>query len=310
MWIESHIELLGHYKTTHLMRLLHLNNRHTAVGLLHSFWWWCLVNAPDGNLTGIDPEDIARGCLWTEGGHILLLALKKAGFVDADDTVHDWAQYTGRLVDQRSRDAERKRQTYRRISGGDLRLSGGDLQNGDLSTELSTELSTANSLSNGRNSDMGSDVVQNDGELSTTVYPVSAGEKPRKLPNDDKLNTDNTLLDPIECTNTVEAEAAAAFEQFFTVFWRNYPARKGRKVGKATVRAWLRKNLKPGDYQPMLKAVRSYADNCGDYARDPIRFLKDDWWRDWLDFEEPSGPLDINKYKYGKYAHLFNHEDD
>lgn len=304
MWIESHTELLKHTKTTELMRLLHLNNRHTALGLIHAFWWWCLDNAPDGNLEGVDPEDIAKGCLWTEGGHILLMALKKAGFVDAENTVHDWHQYTGRLVEQRTQDAERKRLAYRKISSGEMQMQ-----------ELSTELSTAKSLNGG--GFYGE--VENNGENQD----FSAGEKREVFYTDNQSTYDNTStltytdIRSNNLSHTVQQDGTndkAAFEQFFTVFWRNYPARKGRKVGKAQVKAWLFKNLRPHEYQPMLKAVRNYADNCGDYARDPIRFVRDNWWGDWLDTPQAgaaaNGPLDINKYKYGKYAHLFNHDDE
>ncbi len=62
-WIESHKAILWHRKTGRLMRRLSIS-RVTAVGHLHCFWWWCTDNAPEGNLTDIDVEDIAQGGLW------------------------------------------------------------------------------------------------------------------------------------------------------------------------------------------------------------------------------------------------------
>jgi hypothetical protein len=300
MWIESHSELLNHAKTGKLMRLLHLNNRHTVVGILHSFWWWCLINAPDGNLEGIDPDDIAHGCLWYEGGHVLMLALKAAGFVDSDNHVHDWLQYTGRLVEQRQHDAERKRRAYHSSPAENYGKTEGVENNTDTSVDFVTE-KNGTYFSAGENPRK-YDVY--DSEVSTQYDDVSSV---------DNIVRSNYTKSPQE-KNGSDGDESSAFETFFTVFWRNYPARHGRKVGKAQVKAWLAKNLKPDEYQPMLKAVRNYADNCGDYARDPIRFVKDHWWADWLDTpaagSAQNGPLDMNKYLHGKYAHLFGRTPD
>lgn len=113
MWIESHQSLLTHRKTGRLSRALSVG-KITAIGHLHAFWWWCLDNAQDGDLTGVDVEDIADGACWESGPQEFLDGLIHAGFVDSDGAgvrVHDWHEFAGKLIEKRASDAERKRKS-------------------------------------------------------------------------------------------------------------------------------------------------------------------------------------------------------
>ena len=69
----------------------------------------------------------------------------------------------------------------------------------------------------------------------------------------------------------------------FLQFWEAYPARNRRKAGKGeTWKKW--QTLDPQDYPMILIAARHYAKEVNhQYAKDPVRFLKLDYWRDWLD---------------------------
>ena len=71
----------------------------------------------------------------------------------------------------------------------------------------------------------------------------------------------------------------------FEMFWRAYPKRKGKRVGKgAALRLYLK--LKPAEQCEALEAAKNYArsDVAQDgYARDANRFLSTDYWRDWVD---------------------------
>lgn len=110
-WIESHQSLFTHRKTAKLARALGIS-KITAVGHLHAFWWWCLDNAPKGDLEDVDIEDIADGSGWEGDPQAFLEALIDAGFVDRDGVslrIHDWMEYAGKLVVRRQSDAERKR---------------------------------------------------------------------------------------------------------------------------------------------------------------------------------------------------------
>ncbi len=78
----------------------------------------------------------------------------------------------------------------------------------------------------------------------------------------------------------------------FDQFWLLYPSRHGRKVGKALCLAVFQR-LPHEDQLLVLKAAAQYAEASKPKAdafvplpRDPIRFLKQDWWRDWVDRPE------------------------
>lgn len=71
----------------------------------------------------------------------------------------------------------------------------------------------------------------------------------------------------------------------FNEFWDLYPKRKGRKVGK-TVTMQIFSKIPAEEYINVITATRNYATSdvaTGGYAKDPERFLKKDFWRDWLE---------------------------
>lgn len=82
-------------------------------------------------------------------------------------------------------------------------------------------------------------------------------------------------------------QAASLFEQF----WSHYPARNGRpKVGK-TKALELFRALSESEQAEAVQAAKAYAKASkprpdGGFVpepRDPERFLKQDWYRDWLE---------------------------
>ncbi len=116
-WIESHQSLANHRKTRALSRLLK-KDRPTVIGHLHLVWWWCLDNAQDGNLTGINHEDLADAAMWKGNPEVFFQALMDAGFIDKDTkTLHDWMEYQGNYVDTLSLTKEQKK------AGGKARMA-------------------------------------------------------------------------------------------------------------------------------------------------------------------------------------------
>jgi len=117
-WIESNQELARHPKLARLAGRLEITRR-DAVGLMHLLWWWCLDYAPEGDLSGFNPEEIAAAVDWTGDPGDLLAALQNVpgtgggrpapGFINDDLTVHDWHDYAGKLIERRRANAERKR---------------------------------------------------------------------------------------------------------------------------------------------------------------------------------------------------------
>jgi hypothetical protein len=99
-------------------------------------------------------------------------------------------------------------------------------------------------------------------------------------------------------TLSVSVSSSVSKKDFFSpsdfdTFWNLYPKRNGRKAGKAECLDWCQHRLKNGDGALLLQAVKNYAaskEAKEGFARDPIRFLKKDFWRDFVSHEPGKGP--------------------
>src|SRR5206468_3197744 len=83
-----------------------------AIGHLHLLWWWALDYAEDGWLGRFTAEDIAEAMMWKGDPQTMWDALSDCGWIDPEQEgseIHDWWTYAGRLIEQRKKDAERKR---------------------------------------------------------------------------------------------------------------------------------------------------------------------------------------------------------
>ena len=111
MWIELHQGVHRHRKTVKLARLLG-TARMAAVGHMSALWLWALDSAPEGDLSNLDPEDIAVGAEWEGEPETFVDAAVQAEFLDRSRgqlVIHDWHDYAGKLIDRRKADRERKR---------------------------------------------------------------------------------------------------------------------------------------------------------------------------------------------------------
>ena len=101
-WIELHQSLPQHRKLLALRDALGLRTP-AALGHMCLLWLWALDNAPDGDLSALPARQLAEICQFSERrAGDLAVALRTSGFVDADWRLHDWGDYTGRLIDQRA----------------------------------------------------------------------------------------------------------------------------------------------------------------------------------------------------------------
>lgn len=115
-WIESHQALGRHPKMIRLAARVRAC-RPQVIGHLHYLWWWALDFAPDGDLSGLSSVEVAAASEWNGDADLWLAALKECRWIDDDNKLHDWLEYAGKLVEQRARDRERKR-NVRRTSDG------------------------------------------------------------------------------------------------------------------------------------------------------------------------------------------------
>jgi len=114
-WIELHQSLITHRKTYSFALRLKDTNELLTVGRLAALWSWALDNAPTGDISNIEPDTIARVMRWDGDSVYLMQSLNQCGWVDIDQhgstVLHNWEQYAGKLMDRKSRNAERMRQT-------------------------------------------------------------------------------------------------------------------------------------------------------------------------------------------------------
>ena len=101
-WIELHQTLPQHRKLLALRDVLRLRTP-AALGHMCLLWLWA-------------PRQLAEICQFNarRAGE-LAMALRTSGFVDADGRLHDWSDYTGRLIDQRAANRERQRRRRARL---------------------------------------------------------------------------------------------------------------------------------------------------------------------------------------------------
>jgi hypothetical protein len=125
-YVQSHQSLGHHRKTLRMVDVLKCD-RHKLIGHLHELFWWGLDNANAQGLLGhVAAVDIAGAAGWpakdaqrfvnallTCGGadHPGFLEESSQGYI-----LHDWADYAGKLNDQRElrRESNRRAQQARR----------------------------------------------------------------------------------------------------------------------------------------------------------------------------------------------------
>ena len=135
-WIQVHQQLKDHRKLLAAADELEIEPAH-MLGLLISFWLWALDNTPSGSLAGISDRMIARAAQWNGEPGKFVEAMAHAGLLDVESDgnmqLHDWYEYTGKLIDQR--EAEKNRSRRRRAAAAadaasDRRTTAGQTEDG------------------------------------------------------------------------------------------------------------------------------------------------------------------------------------
>ncbi len=117
-WIELHQSLMNHKKIIRLKNVLKVEAPH-AMGLVCNLWLWAVDNAPDGDLTEFSAEELSEVCGYKKDPNQFLKAMVDVGFIDKKGKkkqIHDWSEYTGRLMESREirKEQARVRQAKRR----------------------------------------------------------------------------------------------------------------------------------------------------------------------------------------------------
>lgn len=247
-----------HMKFRSLQRLLGNAPLYRVVGLLETLWLICIDSCDEGNIGKFSDKAIAEYIEWEGDPSELVRALSDSGWADLDDNgrpvIHDWLDHCPEYI----RDRVRKRRARAIKAGGP--------------SEDRQETST---------SDRGaSDFVRPCPNLSVYTNPNPT------QPNQSLLASD----DAVRVADGEKPKKGKAYPPEFEVFWTAYPKRDGRKNGKEPAFTLWRK-ISAEEREPLLQATRRYAQSkivrIDDKARDAEGFLRKNWWRDWLEPEQP-----------------------
>lgn len=121
-WIEAHQSLPTHRKTLIVADELRISVPAT-VGHLVCLWTWALDNAPTGKLDGMRPRTVAVAAQWAKKPDDFVSALRLAGFIDPDGSLHNWDNYAGRLMYQRERNRKNVKAHRERLRSGDVSIT-------------------------------------------------------------------------------------------------------------------------------------------------------------------------------------------
>ena len=140
-WIQIHQQLKDHRKVLAAADELDIEPAH-MLGLLISFWLWAIDNAPDGSLAGISDRMIARAAQWDKDPEEFVAALTSASLLDVTEDgvleIHDWSEYTGKLIEQRENEKNRSRARRAAAKSNDRRTTAGQSEDASKSDQKKT----------------------------------------------------------------------------------------------------------------------------------------------------------------------------
>jgi hypothetical protein len=115
---------------------------------------------------------------------------------------------------------------------------------------------------------------------------------------DDEINTQNNTV-PTQCqhsantvptldnnvknekkTKKVKKNISDKKAEMFERWWKSYPKRNGRRVGKNKAGA-LFKQIPENDWPDLKTATANYSAECN-FHKDPERFLRNDFWKEYI----------------------------
>lgn len=135
-WVQVYSNLPQHDKVVSFADALGLkcpgvSPEAVATGMLVSLWCWAVQNRTDGDLSGVNHRTIAKACQWEKSPDKLVEALKGCGWLDDDMHIHDWEEYSVRLMENQEAQKEKTRKRVaeyreRHAKGGRQRTCNAD----------------------------------------------------------------------------------------------------------------------------------------------------------------------------------------
>lgn len=167
-WVQVYSNLPQHDKIVSLADALGLkcsgvSPEAVATGLLVSLWCWAVQNRTDGDLSGVNPRTIAKACQWEKSPDRLVSALRDCGWLDDDMHIHDWEEYSVRLMEN---EAVQKEKTRKRVAEyRERHAKGGKAKAGNADEN---ETATYNKVSSNENVTVTGSVTVTEGNAADT----------------------------------------------------------------------------------------------------------------------------------------------
>lgn len=113
MYLEIDDGFLEHPKTLRFCRVV---REPCGAVYLMRLWTWATKSAPDGDLTGLEPEDVELPLRWSGEPGACFAALVACGFIDVDPNgshaIHNWGARTGGSIVRMEERANEKREAW------------------------------------------------------------------------------------------------------------------------------------------------------------------------------------------------------
>ena len=221
---------------------------------------WAGQNRPNGDLSGMDFEDVEIAACWDGEPGEFVRELEAVGLLDADDTgyeLHDWADHQPWLAGSNER-SERARKAALARHGQSGASGSGKRAPRTAESCDPQDSAVPDSAGRMRSAENGSAPSPNP-EPKATPAPANGADAP--------------------------ARTADRFEEF----WKCYPTKKGKKPARE---AWMRKGLDAradqiiGDVQ-----VRAGTDSdwLRGYVPNPLTYINQERWEDEIKRNAPQG---------------------
>lgn len=111
MWLQLDDTLPDNPKVQKLAEMTGLPDTQ-VMGMLVCVWTWALSQRPDGKMSLLDWRAVERSARWEGVPRALFDAMVAVRLIDSFDTgyaLHDWSEYTGKMLEHREKDRMRKR---------------------------------------------------------------------------------------------------------------------------------------------------------------------------------------------------------
>jgi hypothetical protein len=132
-------------------------------------------------------------------------------------------------------------------------------------------------------------------ESVPTAKPTT-NRPPTDLYNKNTTKNKNKAIDYKTSYSNINIHAAN-----FEKFWKTYPPRNGRRVGKkAAYRYW--KKIPVEEQGCVIEAAGRYAAEIGNYAKDAQRWLRDEIWRDYPSEKEEDVRMTVEELRAAEEA--------